>query len=40
MAIGRGISKGLRAVGSKMQKKQQEKKMNLDVGKKGSNQRM
>jgi len=34
------FSKGFRAVGSKMQRKQQEKKMNLDVGKKGSNQRM
>lgn len=40
MAISKGLSKGLRAVGSKMQRKQQEKKMNLDVGKKGSNQRM
>ena len=45
MAITRGVARGLkkgkgRAVGSKMQAKQQEKKMNLDVGNKGSNQRM
>ena len=50
MAIGRGITKGAkkykskkltgRAKGSTMQKKQQEQKMNLDVGRAGSNQKL